>query len=57
MYKLKIKQGEKIIIKDNRRSGINCTLEYGVEYPQSLLARLYENGFKLVTKQKPKKEV
>lgn len=52
MFKLRIKEGEKIVIKDTRRSGINCTLEHGKEYPQELLAKLHANGAKFVTKTK-----
>ena len=57
MYKLKIAKGEKVRIKDDRRSGLNFTLEYGKEYPQQLLKRLYEAGFtKYISKSKPKKK-
>lgn len=53
MYKLKLKKGEKIVIRDRRRSGLNYTLIGGNEYPQHVLENLYENGFKhLITKTK-----
>ena len=57
MYKLKIKKGETVRIKDDRRAKLNVTLVYGKEYPQDLLKRLYDAGFsQYISKSKPKKK-
>jgi len=57
MYKTKIKQGQKIVIKDGRRSGINVVMEHGKEYTQDFLKRLHDAGFtNVVSKTKPKKQ-
>lgn len=57
MYKLKVKKGEVLRIKDDKRTGITVTLRHGKEYPQELLKRIYDAGFtNFVTKSKPKKQ-
>lgn len=57
MYKLKVKKGEVLRIKDDKRTGITGTFKYGEEYPQELLKRIYDAGFtNFVTKSKPKKQ-
>ena len=57
MYKTKIKQGQKIVIKDSRRSGITVVMEHGKEYTQDFLKRLHDAGFThVVSKTKTKKQ-
>lgn len=57
MYKLKLKEGETVRIKDDRRSKINVTLKNGEDYSQELLEKLYNAGFKrYISKTKPKKD-
>ena len=57
MYKLKVKKGEIVRIKDDKRTGINATLRHGEEYSQEYLKRIYDAGFtNFVSKSKPKKD-
>lgn len=54
MYKLKLKTGEKIIVNDLRRSGLQKTFIGGNEYQQNILKQFHDAGFKFIIKIKGK---